>query len=265
MNATHFFRSWILPTVAVIGITHSLAISQDASNTDSSEDKAAAVAAELDALAKAHQEKVDAHYKEYRALSTADEKRAHMAKYPDAGVTAEAMLMLVQNQPKSKEALTAAKWILRNSRSAPSDEVVKLIDAHCMDEGFKDLALACLYTPSEKTGEVLKKAIEENPHVAAKAAAAYALSYKLGRVREPNEEQKKQRRKYLDLVVEHGGDLKLGQTSIAERAKGAIFEMENLQIGKVAPDIKGEDVEGVEFSLADYRGKVVVIDFWGDW
>ena len=27
----------------------------------------------------------------------------------------------------------------------------------------------------------------------------------------------------------------------------------------------GEDLNGVAFKLSDYRGKVVVLDFWGDW
>src|SRR4051812_31353276 len=34
-----------------------------------------------------------------------------------------------------------------------------------------------------------------------------------------------------------------------------------LTIGKVAPDIVGEDIDGKEFKLSDYRGKVVVLDF----
>jgi hypothetical protein len=38
-----------------------------------------------------------------------------------------------------------------------------------------------------------------------------------------------------------------------------------LEIGKVAPDIEGEDIDGVKFKLSDYRGKVVVLDFWGHW
>lgn len=38
-----------------------------------------------------------------------------------------------------------------------------------------------------------------------------------------------------------------------------------LAIGKVAPDIEGEDIDGVPFKLCDYRGKVVLLDFWGDW
>jgi hypothetical protein len=36
-------------------------------------------------------------------------------------------------------------------------------------------------------------------------------------------------------------------------------------IGKVAPDFTTEDADGVSFKLSDYRGKVVVLDFWGFW
>ena len=46
---------------------------------------------------------------------------------------------------------------------------------------------------------------------------------------------------------------------------GELFEMRNLNIGQVAPEIEGEDIDGVVFKLSDYRGKVVVLDFWGHW
>ncbi len=36
-------------------------------------------------------------------------------------------------------------------------------------------------------------------------------------------------------------------------------------MGKVAPEIEGEDLDGKPFKLSDYRGKVVVLDFWGNW
>ena len=48
-------------------------------------------------------------------------------------------------------------------------------------------------------------------------------------------------------------------------AKEALFEVERLAIGCTAPDIEGVDVEGVAFKLSDYRGKVVLLDFWGFW
>lgn len=51
----------------------------------------------------------------------------------------------------------------------------------------------------------------------------------------------------------------------AAMLKGELFRVEHLTIGRIAPNIKGQDTEGVNFELQDYRGKVVVIDFWGDW
>ena len=37
------------------------------------------------------------------------------------------------------------------------------------------------------------------------------------------------------------------------------------QIGYIAPEIVGKDLEGKEFKLSDYRGKVVMLDFWAGW
>ncbi len=45
----------------------------------------------------------------------------------------------------------------------------------------------------------------------------------------------------------------------------SVYKLEHLRPGMVAPDIVGADTGGVEFRLSVYRGKVVVIDFWGDW
>lgn len=32
-----------------------------------------------------------------------------------------------------------------------------------------------------------------------------------------------------------------------------------------APEISGPDIDGKDFKLSDYRGKVVMLDFWGNW
>ncbi len=48
-------------------------------------------------------------------------------------------------------------------------------------------------------------------------------------------------------------------------AQGQAHSPSDLAIGKVAPEISGVDVDGRKFKLSDYRGKVVVLDFWGDW
>jgi hypothetical protein len=44
-----------------------------------------------------------------------------------------------------------------------------------------------------------------------------------------------------------------------------IYTIEHLKLGEVAPDIEAPDLDGVAFKLSDYRGKVVMLDFWGYW
>ncbi len=41
--------------------------------------------------------------------------------------------------------------------------------------------------------------------------------------------------------------------------------MLNLVVGKPAPEIEGADMDGKPFKLSDYKGKVVVLVFWGTW
>ena len=38
-----------------------------------------------------------------------------------------------------------------------------------------------------------------------------------------------------------------------------------IQVGNKAAEIEGEDIDGKKFKLSDYRGKVVMLDFWGNW
>ena len=54
-------------------------------------------------------------------------------------------------------------------------------------------------------------------------------------------------------------------TEAAKKAKNTIFAMENLGVGKMAPDFTAMDQDGVQFKLSDYRGKVVILAFWGFW
>lgn len=52
---------------------------------------------------------------------------------------------------------------------------------------------------------------------------------------------------------------------LAKDMRGAIDLREKLGVGCTAPDIAGIDLDGVEFKLSDYKGKVIFLDFWGDW
>lgn len=52
---------------------------------------------------------------------------------------------------------------------------------------------------------------------------------------------------------------------LAKEMRSAIDLREKYGVGCVAPDIAGIDLDGVEFKLSDYKGKVIFLDFWGDW
>lgn len=53
--------------------------------------------------------------------------------------------------------------------------------------------------------------------------------------------------------------------TLADVAKAKIDEMENLVAGKPAPAIDGTGMDGKPLNLSDYRGRVVVLVFWGTW
>jgi hypothetical protein len=51
---------------------------------------------------------------------------------------------------------------------------------------------------------------------------------------------------------------------IGKKADGMLVDVRHLSIGKAAPDIEGVDQDGKQFALSDYRGKVVLLDFWSE-
>jgi hypothetical protein len=59
-------------------------------------------------------------------------------------------------------------------------------------------------------------------------------------------------------------DVKFRAGTVGETAKSELYEIRNLTVGKVAPDIKGKDQDGTQFKLSDYRGKVVMLYFWSE-
>jgi hypothetical protein len=62
----------------------------------------------------------------------------------------------------------------------------------------------------------------------------------------------------LDSYVE-------SSSSLLDKANDQLFMIRNLSPGATVMEIEGVDLDGTEFKLSDYRGKVVFLDFWGDW
>ena len=66
-------------------------------------------------------------------------------------------------------------------------------------------------------------------------------------------------------VVAHLNDLRRRYPDIEETIEQHIFRVENLTAGRLALNIVGNDVDGVKFELNEYRGKIVVLYFSGNW
>lgn len=66
-------------------------------------------------------------------------------------------------------------------------------------------------------------------------------------------------------IVEYFDELKLEHPDAAEEIDNSRFLVENLVVGKVAPNITGTDTEGNEFTLEEYRGRIVAVIFSGQW
>lgn len=116
----------------------------------------------------------------------------------------------------------------------------------------------------EPTVAALNALVEKSPHRTVKAPALFGLGSTL--CEQDKAEDKAAGRKAFERLIADFADVKPKRGSAyAERAKAYIFEMDHLQIGMVAPDFQSIDENGQKFSIADYRGKVVVLDFWGHW
>ncbi len=53
--------------------------------------------------------------------------------------------------------------------------------------------------------------------------------------------------------------------TVKDWAEGRLREITKLAVGKTMPEVFGEDLDGQKKSLADYRGKVLVLDVWTTW
>jgi hypothetical protein len=63
--------------------------------------------------------------------------------------------------------------------------------------------------------------------------------------------------KYADVKTAFDGP-------VGRKARSELFDLRYLSAGKAAPDIQGTDQDGKSFKLSDYKGKVVLLDFWSE-
>ncbi|MBX3118520.1 MAG: redoxin domain-containing protein [Fimbriimonadaceae bacterium] len=173
-----------------------------------------------------------------------------------AGPLAEGMVIQVAGDRDKKATEESIGKLLGMYITSP--DLAQQLYPICM--GY-DMMLGWNTEESNKaTTKALMTIETKSPHKEVRVAALYQRGVLLSSPYETEKPDIAAAKRVFNRVIEQYGD-----TQYAERAKGALFEMDNLSIGKVAPDFELEDENGVKWKLSDYRGKVVVLDFWGFW
>jgi hypothetical protein len=153
------------------------------------------------------------------------------------------------------------------------------------------------YAQDKQSQQLLHAVLEQNKHRRARALACLALAEQaegcLRGVRELKDDPKwvkyyeaaigkegvealikadpdklsKEAESFYERVIKEFADVTDRRgNKLGEEAKQELDKLRHaILIGKPAPEIEGEDIDGVKFKLSNYRGKVVLLDFWGNW
>jgi len=80
------------------------------------------------------------------------------------------------------------------------------------------------------------------------------------------EELNKRTEMIYEKLAKDYADVSMGRSTIGDTIKAALFELQNLSVGKVAPEVLCLNIDGdKEDKLSNYKGKVVVLDIWATW
>lgn len=80
-------------------------------------------------------------------------------------------------------------------------------------------------------------------------------------------------KEFNDVIANYSDCLDLGERSspkeeaprLKELVEQNLFALKHLSLGKEAPEIEAEGVDGKKFKLSDSRGKICVLTFWATW
>jgi AhpC/TSA family len=161
-----------------------------------------------------------------------------------------------ENTPIQEEARTL---IIENHDSNPKiEEVLPFIAKR--DRGYDE--------------ELLKNVLEKNPSKAVKATASFLLAKRLKAESDSPKlkdseliPKMKEAIAAFEKIAKDYGNLNLKglHGTATELARNEIAGIRKSPIGKPSPDIVGPDTDGRNFRLSDYKGKVILLDFWGHW
>ena len=213
-----------------------------------------------------------AYSKRYRAAKTPEEKRAVFESKPDSSLYFDQLEAFIR-QGSAKEAEKVAKWWMHGARGKRNaDRIIDaLIEAHVDAEFLTGFVPRLNYSLSAEKAEAIHRTVlQKNSHDSVKASATFFLQALLSEKAETLEGEKAEA--ILAEVESLQNSIKndysemedLFGVPFIELVEGSVFARD-LEVGKTVPDLAGSDLDGVDFKLSQYKGKVTVIDFWGVW
>jgi len=213
----------------------------------------------------------DAFYEKVRSLPQNERREFAEKNEPNSDAYVEKFMKIADDHPDDPAAVESLLWVgaSRVDEESSKKAIDTLLEKYSDDEKLGRLAFVLMYgEPSDEVEQKMKSMIEKSPHDAVKAKMTFALAeYYKSNMAEIGADEAQVVSLYETLGSKYG-DFKIhgqSQQTFGDLAKNSLFEIQNLGVGKIAPDIEGEDLDGVEFKLSEYRGKVVVLDFWGHW
>ena len=182
---------------------------------------------------------------------------------------AEAIWDRVKAKPEAAdiEALTIVSQ--KAGPEASEAAFATMLEHHSDDKAFLSVLAMVPAKPNEAFEAAVTK-IAKTGEGDLQAQAAVSLA-KYIKVRARYLDTERMSEKALARLDKENKDLKKilrtldGDSELHKQAQSELFELEHLVPGAEALDIVGTDLNGDELKLSDYRGKIVFLDFWGDW
>ncbi len=220
-------------------------------------------------LLKDHSKAMVVQRRAYTQAKTAQERSKILRNNPAKEFTAK-FQALAEANPESDTGLKAMVWMIRNGRANPLGvrTAMRLIEKHHVASPGITAVITSVGRSGANSENLLRAVMEKNPSQDAKGLACFTLARALmmqNRRAKADSPQLKEVLALMKRVQGEFGDIKYGRKTLGAYAESTVFELTKLQVGMDVPDIVGNDIDDAEFKLSQYRGKVVVIDFWGDW
>lgn len=230
------------------------------------------LAVEIRAIIDEYENAVRANTLKLIAATTEEEKNQFRASIPSAGPYATRMMKLVQAHLEQPDAVQGISWLVTGAASFPEgQEALKMLGSTFAGSAGIATAVKQLEYHGLPAEPVLQEVIAKNTHREEKAAALYALgaihfkNFDASADRVSGEASKDKALDCFQQLNTDYADVSVQGFKLADSAAKMLFEMTSLQVGCEAPEIEGKDADGVNFKLSDYRGKHVIVIFWGGW